>query len=208
MRILIAEDDLTTRRTLQAMLVRWGFEVVAACDGNEAWQMLQRSDAPRLAILDWIMPGMDGVEICRKARQITTTEPVYLIVLTGKTAKEDIVAGLEAGANDYITKPFSREELHARVQVGRGMVELQSVLAARVRELQEALKREKRIFAKLKMSNDQLRNEIMKRKEVEEELLRARDEVDKLLAERTAKLSMAGELIKRSINRFKDITET
>jgi DNA-binding response OmpR family regulator len=208
MKILVAEDDLTTRRMLKAMLERWGFEVVGACDGNEAWQILHKPDSPRLAILDWMMPGMDGVEICRKARELVTTEPIYLIVLTGKTSKENIVAGLQAGANDYITKPFSGEELRARVQVGRGMVELQSTLAARVRELQEALQREKRIFVKLKMSNDQLRKEAAKRKEAEEELLRARDEVNKLLAERTAKLSLAGELIKRSITRFRDITES
>lgn len=207
MNVLIAEDDFSTRRTLQAMLARWGYEVTVAGDGNEAWQMLQGPSAPRLAILDWIMPGMDGVEICRKTREAPDAELTYLIVLTGKTTKEDIVAGLDAGANDYITKPFSREELQARVQVGKRVVELQSALSTRVRELQEALVREKETLVQLKESNEQLLNEIIRRKQVEEELLRARDEVDKLLAERTAKLSKAGELIKRSIDRFRDIAE-
>lgn len=208
MRILVAEDDFSTRRTLQAMLARWGYEVLTACDGKEAWQMLQEPDAPLLAIVDWIMPGMDGVEICRRLREAPHTQAAYLIVLTGKTAKEDIVAGLEAGADDYITKPFSREELRARIQVGKRVVELQSALAARVNDLHDALEREKKTLAELKTSNEQLLDEIERRKQVEEDLRKARDEVSQLLAERTDKLSKAGELLKRSIDRFKDITET
>ncbi len=139
MRILIAEDDVTSRRMLEAMLVKWGYEVVIACDGNEAWAILQTEHAPKLVILDWMMPGMDGVEICRKVRQDIEDSPFYLILLTMRDSKEDIVSGLRAGANDYISKPFNREELNARVHVGERVIELQSALATRIKELQEAL---------------------------------------------------------------------
>lgn len=139
MRILIAEDDFTSRRMLEAMLVKWGYEVVIACDGNEAWDILQTEHAPKLVILDWMMPGMDGVEICRKVRQDIEDSPFYLILLTMRDSKEDIVSGLRAGANDYISKPFNREELNARVHVGERVIELQSALATRIKELQEAL---------------------------------------------------------------------
>ena len=139
MRILIAEDDFTSRRMLEAMLVKWGYEVVIACDGNEAWAILQTEHAPKLVILDWMMPGMDGVEICRRVRQDIEDSPFYLILLTMRDSKEDIVSGLRAGANDYISKPFNREELNARVHVGERVIELQSALATRIKELQVAL---------------------------------------------------------------------
>jgi sigma-B regulation protein RsbU (phosphoserine phosphatase) len=139
MKILIAEDDLTSRQILEIMLAKWGYEVVVACDGNEAWQAFQTHDPPPLAILDWMMPGMDGVEVCRKVRESGTPPIVYIIVLTAKDRKEDIVSALGAGANDYVLKPFERQELLARIQVGERMVKLQSALAERVEELQEAL---------------------------------------------------------------------
>jgi sigma-B regulation protein RsbU (phosphoserine phosphatase) len=140
MRILIAEDDLTSRRMLEAMLAKWGYEVVVARDGNEAWQILQSDHAPQLVILDWMMPGMDGVEICRSLRGRSTGEaPPYLILLTTRDSKDDIVSGLRAGADDYITKPFDRGELQARVQVGERVMQLQCALAARITELQDAL---------------------------------------------------------------------
>jgi CheY-like chemotaxis protein len=137
--VLIADDDLIQRRLLQAALAEWGYAVTAAGDGLAAWQALQGPDAPKLAILDWMMPGLDGPEVCRRLRGWPTPEPVYVILLTARGAKADVVQGLEAGANDYVTKPFDREELRARVGVGRIVVELQHSLAARVRELETAL---------------------------------------------------------------------
>ena len=139
MRVLIAEDDPISRRLLEATLERWGYEVVVTADGAEAWQALQRPDPPPLAILDWMMPGLDGVEVCRRVRGAGSPTPPYLILLTAKGRREDTVAGLEAGADDYITKPFDREELRARVKVGARLTELQQSLAERVRALEEAL---------------------------------------------------------------------
>jgi sigma-B regulation protein RsbU (phosphoserine phosphatase) len=138
-RILIAEDDRISRRMLKNILVDWGFDVVAACDGLEAWQILQSKDAPRLAILDWLMPGMDGLEICRQARALAKHDPLYLILLTVKTKREDIVTGLRSGADDYMTKPFDLAELEARLQVAKRILDLQSDLAVRVRQLEAAI---------------------------------------------------------------------
>lgn len=143
MRILIAEDDLVSRRMLEATLIRWGYEVLVTSDGLAAWQALQEKDAPRMAILDWMMPGLDGIDICRKARARQATEPPYVILLTAKGSKTDIVSGLQAGADDYIVKPFDRDELRARVQAGVRILSLQASLAARVRDLEEALARVK-----------------------------------------------------------------
>lgn len=139
MKILIAEDDLTSRRILEAILAKWNYEVIATGDGLEAWQALQTENAPPIAIIDWMMPGMDGVEFCRQIRQTHTLTPTYIILLTSKAQQEDVVAGLEAGANDYIRKPFEREELRARIQVGERVVELQTALADRVKMLEEAI---------------------------------------------------------------------
>jgi len=135
MKILIAEDDMASRRVLEATLVKFEHEVVVAVDGAEAWAMLQSVDAPDLAILDWMMPGVDGVELCRRVRLLPTSTPPYLILLTAKSGKENVVTGLEAGANDYLTKPFDRDELRARVQVGAQVLELQRNLAERVTNL-------------------------------------------------------------------------
>jgi DNA-binding response OmpR family regulator len=145
MRILIADDEPVSRRLLQLTLTKWGYEVILASDGNEAWQILQDQEAPPLAILDWIMPGLDGVEVCRRVRQTSTRLPVYLILLTSKTDREDVVAGLQAGANDYLTKPFDGPELQARIQVGARVVQLQTELARRVKELEEALAQVKQL---------------------------------------------------------------
>lgn len=139
MRILMAEDDLVSQRVLQTMLTKWGFEPIVVNNGSDAWSWLQKTDAPQLAILDWMMPGMDGVDVCRAVRALERDCPSYLILLTAKGRKEDIVTGLEAGANDFLTKPFDREELHARIHVGVRVVELQTELAKRVRELEDAI---------------------------------------------------------------------
>jgi DNA-binding response OmpR family regulator len=139
MKALIADDDFTYRRMLEALLAKWGYDLVVTSDGDAAWQVLHAPDAPQLAILDWMMPGKDGVEICRQLRESSQSDPKYIILLTSKGDKKDIVSGLDAGADDYITKPFESEELRARVQVGERILRLQSELASRVKELQEAL---------------------------------------------------------------------
>ena len=139
MRILIAEDDSTSRMILKSILTTWGYEVVETLDGTEAWQALEEEDAPRLVILDRIMPGMNGEEICRKLRETQPLTSTYIILLTSKGEKEDVVEGLEAGANDYIRKPFDRPELRARVRVGERVLELEAALAERIRALQDAL---------------------------------------------------------------------
>jgi phosphoserine phosphatase RsbU/P len=142
MKILVAEDDAVTRRILQATLERLGWEVITASDGTAAWQALEAlggNDAPEVVLLDWMMPGMDGIEICRKLRNTPGFELIYVILLTSRTEKEDLAMGLTAGANDYIAKPFHPIELESRVRVGQRMVKLQRNLAARVTQLEEAL---------------------------------------------------------------------
>jgi DNA-binding response OmpR family regulator len=143
MRILVAEDQVVSRHILVASLRRWGYDVTAVEDGTHAWEALQAEDAPQLAILDWLMPGMDGIEICRQVRKSPRARPIYVILLTARREQEDKVHGLQSGADDYVTKPFDREELRARVQVGIRVLELQGALAQRVRELEEALSRVK-----------------------------------------------------------------
>jgi DNA-binding response OmpR family regulator len=145
MRILIAEDDFISRRLLDSTVQRWGYSTLVAVDGEEAWQMLQSQDAPMLAIFDWMMPGMDGLEVCRRARSRTHGLPLYIILLTAKGRREDVVTGLESGADDYLTKPFDQEELRARLQVGVRLLDLQQSLAERVRELEEALSKVKQL---------------------------------------------------------------
>lgn len=142
MRILVAEDDAVTRKILEATLGRLGWNVVTAADGNAAWHLfetLKGENAPELAVLDWMMPGLEGIEICRRLRATPGFEFVYVILLTSRKEKRDLAAGLAAGANDYITKPFDQVELEARVRVGERMIRLQTSLAARVAELEEAL---------------------------------------------------------------------
>jgi DNA-binding response OmpR family regulator len=142
-RILVAEDDPVARRVLRAMLSKWGFQVSCCGDGLAAWETLQAADAPPLVILDWVMPHMDGLQVCRQLRALTQQLATYVILLTARGQEADIVAGLGAGADDYITKPFDREELRARVQVGARVVTLQRHLAERVQELEDALARVK-----------------------------------------------------------------
>jgi diguanylate cyclase (GGDEF)-like protein/PAS domain S-box-containing protein len=158
MRVLIAEDDMVSRRVLEATLIKWGHEVVIASDGDAALAVLGGTDAPPLAILDWMMPGMDGVEVCRRARQSSSATPTYIILLTAKTEKEDVVAGLEAGADDYLTKPFARVELRARIEVGVRIIKLQKRLADRVEELNQALAERERAAESLRASERRYRH--------------------------------------------------
>jgi two-component system cell cycle response regulator len=128
MRILIAEDDFTSRSMLSAVLKKSGHEVIETVDGAAAWGAMQRPNAAHMAILDWMMPEMDGLEVVRRVRAMKFPQPPYIIMLTAKSEKEDIIAGLNAGADDYLAKPFDAGELRARVEVGRRMIEMQAAL--------------------------------------------------------------------------------
>ncbi|MCE5284146.1 MAG: response regulator transcription factor [Deltaproteobacteria bacterium] len=139
MRILIAEDDFTSRNLLKTLLARRGHEVVSTVNGAEAWEAMQRPDAPRLAILDWMMPQIDGLDLCRRIRARKTDRPPYVIMVTTKGEKSDIIAGLEGGADDYLPKPYNPGELHARVNVGLRLIEMQDMLAGKIEELHQAL---------------------------------------------------------------------
>lgn len=139
MNVLIAEDDFTSRAMLNAMVRKWGYSPIAVDNGTRALEVMQRPDAPKLVLLDWNMPELDGLEVTRQARLPDTPDPPYIIILTAREDKRDMVHGLEAGANDYVIKPYDQDELRARLEVGRRMVTLQAALRARMRELQEAL---------------------------------------------------------------------
>src|ERR1700687_5676525 len=128
MRILIADDSIVSRHLLEATLRKWGYEVMVACDGAEALELLQREDAPALIILDWMMPGITGLEVCRRIRQRGSEPYIYILLLTSKSQKEDLIEGMEAGADDYITKPFDQNELQVRLRAGTRLVDLQSQL--------------------------------------------------------------------------------
>jgi phosphoserine phosphatase RsbU/P len=138
-KILIAEDEPLSRRVLSQNLRTWGYEVLVADDGNHAWEILMREPDVRVAVLDWMMPGRDGIELLRLVRKHLADQSIYLIMLTARASKDDVVEGLTAEADDYITKPFNQAELRARLQVGVRVTGLQRALADRVRELEEAL---------------------------------------------------------------------
>jgi sigma-B regulation protein RsbU (phosphoserine phosphatase) len=144
-RVLVVDDEPGIRRLLRATLSTAGYEVIQAADGDEAWRVLERDDAPDIAVLDWMMPGLAGPEICRRSREQASAIARYFILLTARGRMQDIVAGLEAGADDYVIKPFEPEELRARVAVGARMVRLQRDLHQRLKELEEALGREQRL---------------------------------------------------------------
>ena len=135
--IVIAEDDLVSRTLISNLMEKWGFKAVVAQDGHEAMKALRAEQGPALAILDWMMPDMDGLEVCRRIRE--RGKLVYLIMLTSRGTKENIVEGLHAGADDYLIKPFDKNELLARIQVGFRILELHATLAARVKELESAV---------------------------------------------------------------------
>jgi two-component system, cell cycle response regulator len=126
--VLIAEDDPVSRHMLESFLKKWGYEVISASDGTEALRILQGPDAPQLAVLDWMMPGMEGPEVCRRMREHPDWPYVYILLLTARTQKTDILRGLESGVDDYLTKPFDSQELRARIHVGQRILDLQKSL--------------------------------------------------------------------------------
>lgn len=139
MRILIAEDDPVSRKLLQRTLEKWEHEIVVASDGREAWRIIESEQAPALWILDWMMPEIAGVDLCRRARLLQLPMSPYIIMLTALSSTEDIVTALDAGANDYIVKPFNQVELRARINVGMRVLNLQLELLQRIQELESAL---------------------------------------------------------------------
>jgi two-component system cell cycle response regulator len=134
-RILIAEDDPVSRRLLEVFLVKWGYHVVAAADGLDALRVLEQEDAPPLAILDWMMPGLEGPQVCQRVRARPERPYIYILLLTARTQKDDLLRGLESGADDYLTKPFDAQELRARLHVGQRILDLQTNLIAAREEL-------------------------------------------------------------------------
>ena len=139
MKILIAGDDAMARRLLEGVLLKWGYEVLVTGDGLEAARILTSEDPPPVAILDWAMPGMTGVDVCRRVRETPSASTLYLLLLTARGEQDDVVAALEAGADDFVVKPFHPPELRARVRVGERIARLQRSLAARVAALERAL---------------------------------------------------------------------
>lgn len=139
MKILIAEDDTTSRLMLEAVVSKWSFDVIGVDDGLKAWETLLNEAAVSIAILDWEMPGINGPELCTKIKLLRRDVPIYTILLTGRDSKGDIVAGLLAGADDYITKPFDNNELQARIAVAERLITAQQSLNNKVVELAEAL---------------------------------------------------------------------
>jgi two-component system cell cycle response regulator len=139
MRILIADDSIVSRNLLDATLRKWGYEVVVACDGVEAWNALQAAEGPMVAILDWVMPGLTGPEVCRRVREREKEKDTYtyLLLLTSKSLKEDLIEGMESGADDYITKPFDQHELKVRLRAGTRIIDLQRELVAAKDALRE-----------------------------------------------------------------------
>jgi sigma-B regulation protein RsbU (phosphoserine phosphatase) len=144
MRALIADDDRIGTAILSRALANWNFQVAVAHDGEAAWDLV-RGQAPQLAIIDWMMPTLDGLELCRRIRLDPARAHMYLILLTSRDSRADVVAGLNAGADDYLVKPFDPDELRARLQVGVRVLRLQERLADRVAELETAVSTVKRL---------------------------------------------------------------
>jgi phosphoserine phosphatase RsbU/P len=139
MQLLIADDDANTINLVCKYLHDWHYEVVIAVNGIEALDIITGSNSPQIIILDWLMPKMDGIEVIKKVREMETSSPPYIILFTVRDEKGAIIEGLDAGANDYITKPFDKDEFHARIRVGERFINLQNALAERIKELQEAM---------------------------------------------------------------------
>jgi two-component system cell cycle response regulator len=187
MRVLIAEDDNLSRRVLETALRNWNYEVISVADGMEALEALQREDPPRLAVLDWMMPGKDGPEVCREIRARPSERYIYILLLTSRNDKADVAEGLQAGADDYVTKPFAAAELRARLLAGSRIIELQEQLL----EAQEKLRHQANHDALTGLLN---RSAILERLNVE--LSRARRQ--------KAPLSV----VMSDVDRFKNINDT
>ena len=142
MKVLVAEDEVVSRRLLETSLRRWGYEVVIASDGFEAANILESTDAPKLAVLDWLMPGIDGTQLCRRIRETEVDTYTYILLLTTKHAKRDVVEGLEAGADDYISKPFDPQELRVRLRTGKRILHLMDQLTAARESLRDLAARD------------------------------------------------------------------
>ena len=139
MEVLLVEDSPVYRKLVGTHLENWGFKLTVAKDGHDAWNLLQRSDCPKLVLLDWVLPGMDGIEICRKIRQAAKgPQYSYIIILTGKDAKKDMLEAMQAGADDYLVKPFDELELKARLLVGKRILALQEELVAAQESMRHA----------------------------------------------------------------------
>jgi CheY-like chemotaxis protein len=151
MNVVVADDDPIYRALLSHHLRCWGFEPLLAEDGDQAWRLLAASQRATLAILDWAMPGADGPELCRRVRAFPAGQFVYAVLLTGRSGRDDVLTGLKAGADDYLTKPFDPEELYARLQVGVRVLRLQQNLVDRVLQLEEALGKVKQLQGLLPM---------------------------------------------------------
>jgi phosphoserine phosphatase RsbU/P len=145
MTVVVADDLDVNRKLLRTLLTADGYDVVEAVDGHEALSLLQNARQPLVGLIDWEMPLLEGVEVCRQARALNSAMPLFLILVTVRDSKQDVVTGLQAGANDYITKPFHKTELLARVKIASQMVELQQALTQHVDELKEALVRVKQL---------------------------------------------------------------
>jgi two-component system cell cycle response regulator len=130
MQVLIADDSLLSRRLLEETLQGWGYQVRAVADGAEAWRVLSEENPPTLAIFDWMMPGFTGPELCQMIREKTREPYIYILLLTSRSERDDLVEGMDAGADDYVTKPFDRHELQVRLRAGRRIVDLQKELLA------------------------------------------------------------------------------
>jgi len=149
LQILVAEDEPVSRLLLERSLLAWGYDPVICCDGVEALEALRRPDAPQIAVLDWMMPNLDGLDVCRAVRAAKRPTEPYLIILTARSSQEDVIRGLQAGADDYLTKPIDRGELEMRLQVAVRVISLQQRLAERVAELESALGRVRQLHGLL-----------------------------------------------------------
>lgn len=185
MKVLIAEDDPVSRRLLQSYLKKWGYEVVTARDGEEALRLFQQAPVP-LVISDWMMPGIEGVELVRRIRSFDAADRtpayVYIILLTAKSSREDVVHGMEAGADDFVSKPFDREELRVRVRAGERIIRLEQTLADQNRLLEVRVRERTTDLAR---ANEALHGEVTERQRTSEALASARDQL--LQAEREKK---------------------
>jgi diguanylate cyclase (GGDEF)-like protein len=141
-KVLVADDSLVMRRLLEASISSWGYEPVSAADGDQAWEILSSADPPPIAILDWMMPGLSGLAICRRLRERQAAPYVYVILLTSRGLREDIVEGLNSGADDYVVKPFDKHELEVRLRAGRRIIELQAELISAQARLREQAMRD------------------------------------------------------------------